>query len=135
MHHLTDYQRRKLLENPNVQKITDKHVVFSAKFKVKSVEKYLKGFSPDEIFKQESINLNFFKINYAQYCIKKWKKKYLEQGKEAFEVEKRGSGSTGRPKSENLEKLTYDELLAIIEIQKGVIEDIKKKKALATKKF
>lgn len=134
MHHLTDYQRRKLLENPSVEKVTDKHVVFTAKFKIQAVEKYLNGISPDEIFKVNSINLNFFKKNYAQYCLKKWKKKYLEQGKESFSIEMRGSGTSGRPKAENLEKLTYDELLAIIEIQKGVIEDIKKKKALAKKK-
>lgn len=134
MHQLTDYQRQKLLENPCVEKITDKHVVFTSKFKIESVEKYLSGLSPDEIFQDKSINLKFFKKNYAQYCLKKWKKKYFEQGKESFKIETRGSGSKGRPKTQNLEKLTYDELLAIIEIQKGVIEDIKKKKALAKKK-
>jgi len=135
MQNLSDYQRRKLLENPNVEKITEKHVVFTSNFKIKSVESFLNGLSATEIFNKEGINLNFFKPNYAQYCLKKWKKKYIEQGKEAFKIEKRGSGSTGRPKSQNLDKLTYEELQAIVEIQRGVIEELKKKRALAKKKY
>lgn len=135
MQKLSDYQRRKLLENPNIEKITEKHVVFTFKFKIRSVESYLDGFSANETFIKEGINLNFFKPNYAQYCLKKWKKKYIEEGKDAFKVEKRGSGTKGRPKSQNLDELTYEELQAIIEIQKGVIEELKKKRALVKKKY
>jgi hypothetical protein len=135
MHTLSDYQRRKLLENPNVLKVTEKHAVFNAKFKVKSVEANLVGLSAREIFEKAQINLSFFKPLYAQFCIKKWKKKYIEDGKDSFNIEKRGSGSGGRPKKENLDKLTYEELQAIVEIQRGVIDELKKKKALAKKKY
>jgi len=134
MHNLSDYQRRKLLENQNVEKITEKQVVFTSKFKVNSVEKHLDGFCAEEIFVDANINVNFFKPKYAQYCLKKWKKKYIEKGKESFDIEKRGSGLGGRPKKENLDELTYEELQAIIEIQRGVIEELKKKRALAKKK-
>ena len=34
MQGLTDYQRRVLLKNPNVEKITEKHVIYTAKFKI-----------------------------------------------------------------------------------------------------
>ena len=135
MHNLSDYQRRKLLENPNVEKITEKHVIFTSKFKVKSVEAYLDGLSATEIFQRAKINLNYFKPLYAQFCIKKWKKKYVEHGKESFSIEKRGSSNVGRPKKENLDELTYGELQAIVEIQRGVIEELKKKRALAKKKY
>ena len=135
MHNLSDYQRRKLLENPNVLKVTEKHVVFNAKFKIKSVEAYLDGLSAREIFEKAHINLDFFKPLYAQFCIKKWKKKYIEDGKESFNIEKRGSSSAGRPKKDNLDALTYEELQAIVEIQRGVIEELKKKRALAKKKY
>lgn len=135
MHHLSDYQRRKLQENPNIQKITEKHVVFTTKFKIKSVEAYLKGFSAKEIFENAQINLDYFKPLYAKFCIKKWKKKYIEDGKESFSIDKRGSGSSGRPKKENLDELTYEELRAVVEIQRGVIEELKKKRALAKKKY
>ena len=59
----------------------------------------------------------------------------MDDGKEAFFVENRGSSTTGRPKKENLDELTYQELQAIIEIQRGVIEELKKKRALAKKKY
>lgn len=135
MQHLSDYQRRKLLENPNVKKITEKHVVFTSKFKIKSVESYFKGFSAADIFTNEGINLSFFKSRYAESCLKKWKKKYSEEGKESFRVESRGSSTIGRPKKQDLDKLTYEELQAIVEIQREVIEELKKKRALAKKKF
>jgi hypothetical protein len=45
------------------------------------------------------------------------------------------SGSGVRPKKANLDKLTYEELQAIVEIQRGVIEELKKKRALAKKKY
>jgi len=135
MQELTDFQRRKLLKNPNVEKITEKHVVYAAEFKVKAVQSYLNGLSPNEIFTNAGINLSFFKAHYTQSYLKKWKKKFLENGKASFFVEKRGSGQGGRPKKENLDELTYEELQAIIEIQKGVIEELKKKRALAKKRY
>ena len=134
MQNLSAYQRRSLLQNPNVEKVTEKHVIFTAKFKVRAVELYLDGNSPDHTFTKLGINLKFFKKNYAQNCIKKWKAKYLELGKDSFLIEKRGSSKIGRPKKENLDELSKEELRAVIEIQKGVIEDLKKKRALAKKK-
>lgn len=135
MQELSDHQRRVLLKNPNVEKITDKHVVFTSKFKVKAVESYLSGKSPNQVFEDANIKLQYFKPKYAQYCLKKWKKKYVEEGKDSFNIEKRGSGSGGRPKNENLSELTYEELQAIVEIQREVIEELKKKRALAKKKY
>ena len=110
-------------------------MVFKSRFKVTSVEAYLDGHSPVEIFEKAKINLTFFKPLYAQFCLKKWKKKYVEDGKESFYFEKRGSGNGGRPKKENLDKLTYEELQVIVEIQRGVIDELKKKRALAKKKY
>jgi hypothetical protein len=40
----------------------------------------------------------------------------------------------GVQKNENLDELTYEELKALVEIQKGVIDDLVKKRALAKKK-
>ncbi|MFT6633227.1 MAG: hypothetical protein ACJAS4_003197 [Bacteriovoracaceae bacterium] len=61
-------------------------------------------------------------------------KKYLEQGKGSFDIELRGSSKTGRPKKENLDELTYEELRAVVEIQREVIEELKNRKALVKKK-
>ncbi len=134
MHNLSKSQKSELLKNPNVEKITDKHVVFTSKFKVQAVEAYLSGQSQDLIFSKAGINLDWFIPYYARDSIKKWKKKYTEQGAESFYVETRGLGATGRPKNENFNELTYEELLAVVEIQKEVISDLKKRNALAKKK-
>lgn len=134
MQKLSNYQRRILLQNPNIEKITEHHVIFTSKFKIKAVESYLGGLTPNQIFEQANININYFNLRYAESCIKKWKKKYNDQGKESFHIEKRGSSSIGRPKKENLDELTYEELQIIVEIQRSVIDELKKKKALAKKK-
>jgi len=135
MQELSDYQRRALLKNPNVEKITEKHVIYTAKFKTRALREYFNGKSANKIFEEAGINPKFFVKKYCNSCLKRWKKKSLEQGKKSFSVESRGSGSTGRPKKENLDDYTYEELQAIIEIQSEVIEELKKKKALAKKKY
>jgi len=134
MQELSDYQRRVLLKNPNVEKITEKHIVFTAKFKVKAIELFLKGVSSNEIFRRANINIEYFKKDYTRYCLKKWKKKFESEGKESFLVETRGKNSIGRPKNTNVDDLNVEELRAIVEIQQELIETLKKNRALAKKK-
>tara|TARA_Y100001960_G_scaffold209226_1_gene218521 strand:+ start:290 stop:700 length:411 start_codon:yes stop_codon:yes gene_type:complete len=133
MQDLSDKQKRVLLKNPNVEKITDKHVVYTSKFKVKAVEAYLNGKSSNQIFSDAGIDPNFFITKYCQSCLKRWKKKYFEDGKKSFKKESRGSGSTGRPKKEDPDDLTIEELRALVEIQQDLIYHLKKKKALTKK--
>lgn len=134
MNEFTEQQKKKLLKNSNIEKVTNKHVVFKAKFKTKAVEKYLEGKSPKEIFIEAGIDLDMFTPSYSRDSIKKWKKKYIEHGKNSFDVERRGVNSTGRPKKMNLDDLNIAELKAMIEIQGEIIEELKKKKALTLKK-
>jgi hypothetical protein len=81
MHELSVNQRKTLLKNPNVEKITEKQVIFTSKFKVKSVESFIGGLSAEEIFKSAKINTDFFKESYARLCIGKWKQSILRMGK------------------------------------------------------
>lgn len=134
MHDLSDYQRRKLLKNSYIEKITEKHIVYTAQFKKRSVEKYFKGKKPDQIFKDAGISPEFFTNNYCRLCLKRWKKKYLENGEDSFKKDKRGLGSLGRPKNANPDELTVEELKALVEVQQEVIEVLKKNRALAKKK-
>lgn len=131
---LSEKERRALLKNPNVKKITEKHVVYTSKFKIHALEAYLNGKSPNQIFLDAGIDPDVFVTRYCQSCLKRWKKKCQEEGLESLREDKRGSGSTGRPKDESLNELTYEELLAVVEIQKEVILDLKKRNALAKKK-
>lgn len=122
MQELSDYQKRILKKNSSVEKLTEKHVVYTAKFKIWAVDQYLKGKSAEEIFTSKGINPNFFKPKYCDYCLKRWKKKYIENGKDTFRIEFRGSSSKGgRPK-----KPTYEELEAIVAIQREALGYAKK---------
>lgn len=130
----TPKQRSKLLANRNIKDVTEKTVSFTPTFKIKAVHQYRNGISADLIFKEAGIPLEYFKDDYCRNCLKKWVKKYEEEGEESLHEDNRGSGSSGRPKKERLEDLTYDELLALVEIQKEALIEVKKQNALARKK-
>ena len=134
MHAFTPQQRSKLLANRCVRDVTEKTVSFNPEFKIKAVQRYLEGVSPNQIFQDANIPLDYFKQDYPKYCLKKWIKKYKLRGEDALKEDGRGTGSTGRPKQERLEDLTYDELLALVEIQQEALEEVKKQNALARKK-
>ena len=134
MNQLSDYQRRKLLENPNVESITDDRVYFTGDFKIWSVEHYLKGKHPNDLFSEAGIDLSFFEEKYAYFCLKRWKKKYMTEGKASLRVNSTGLNSPGRPPEEKHDHLSYEELVELVAIQKEIIADLKKKKALAKKK-
>jgi transposase len=136
MHAFTPSQRSTLLANRNVQDVTEKSVSFTSAFKIKAVHKYLDGASPDQIFLDAGIPINYFKEEYSRFCLKRWVHKFRTEGEESLNDDQRGkmAESPGRPKKENPQDLTYDELLILVEIQKGALEELKKKNALARKK-
>ena len=136
MNSLSNYQKQLLIKNPFVERITSKHVVYTSKFKTKAVKLTMKGRDPDTIFKEHGINPSYFKPDYCRCCIKRWVKKYNNEGSEALKNDRRGSSSNGgRPSKVDYQEYTKKELLAVIDIQNEVITDLKKKKALAKKKY
>lgn len=131
MQNFTPYQKKVLLENMNVQKITENHLVFTSEFKIKAVEFYLKGMSADEIFISHGFDANFFEKDYFRSNLRRWKVKYEKEGKNSLKEETRGN--TGRPKSVDIDSYSLEDLKAIVFIQDEIIEELKKKKALAKK--
>jgi transposase len=134
MHAFTPQQRSRLLANRNVQDITEKNISFTPAFKLKAVKLNLEGMPANQIFQEAGIPLEYFITSYSRNTLKKWVRKFKEKGEDAFLGETRGTCSTGRPKIERFEELTYDELLALVEIQKGALQELKKQNALARKK-
>lgn len=130
----TPKQRSKLLANRSIKDVTEKTVSFTPTFKIKAVHQYRDGLSPNSIFEEAGIPLEYFKDDYCRNCLKKWVKKFDEGGEESLKEDNRGIGSTGRPKKQRLEDLTYDELLALLEIHQEALEEVKKQNALARKK-
>lgn len=133
MQSFTPQQRSKLLANRNVKDVTEKTVSFNIDFKIKAVHDFLNGKSPTQIFEEAAIPLNFFKSDYCRLCLKKWVSKFEKDGEEGIRADGRGSGG-GRPKKERLQDLSYDELLALVEIHKEALDEVKKQNALARKK-
>ena len=134
MQNLSDYQRKVLLKNPNVEKISDRNIVYTSAFEIKAVQNYLAGCSPDDIFKAANIDAKYFVKQYCHSCIKRWKKKYLDEGKHSLKLSHTGKKATGRPRQTNTDDLSIEELRAIVEIQTEVIDMLKKNRALAKKK-
>lgn len=134
MQNLSKSQEKALLDNPNVLKITENHVVFTPAFKIKAVELYISGVVPDEIFKESGIDPQIFIPDFCRSCLRRWVEKYETHGKSSLKSDSRGRSASGRPAKMNLESLSLDDLKAIIVIQEDLIEDLKKKKALAKKK-
>jgi hypothetical protein len=59
--------------------------------------------------------------------------KFEVEGKTAFTAETRGSGTPTKPVKSNLDTYSMDDLKAIIIVQEEMIEELKKRKALARK--
>lgn len=89
----TSKKRSKLLANRNVKDVTEKNVSFESAFKIKAVHKFKDGISPDSIFEEAGIPLEYFKDDYCRNCIKRWFKKFEETGEESLHEDNRGSGS------------------------------------------
>lgn len=98
MERFSEADKKTLLSNKYVERITGSHVVFTSIFKIKAVEMNLAGKSPDEIFLNLGIDPSYFLPEYPKKSISRWKKVYLEEGKDALKLEKRGKNATGRPK-------------------------------------
>ena len=133
MQELTEVQKKVLLKNPNVLKITNSHVVYTPGFKILAVELSSKGEPPTQIFMSNGIDPSFFKDpGYCHSCLKRWRKTYKVKGKDSLKEEARGRKL--KPRSDDLlDDMDMDDLKAIIMIQQDIIQQIKKKKALIKK--
>lgn len=132
----SDQQKQKILKNDNVLNFTETQIVFSPTFKLKAVSLSKKGESGSKIFADAGFDFGTFSVRYMNGRIHRWSRIYAKEGKSAFMSEKRGKKSTGRPKKQNfdIENLSREDLLAIIDVQKEIIAEIKKRQALKKEK-
>lgn len=98
MEKFSESDRKFLLSNKYVSSVTKTHVTFTPNFKIKAVELNLKGKSPTDIFLTLGIDPSFFVPSYPKKSISRWKKLYLEEGRDALKKDRRGSTSKGRPR-------------------------------------
>ena len=98
MPNFTDSDKKQLLSNPWIKKVTDEHIVFTPEFKLKAVKLNLKGHFPTNIFKLHKVDTSLMRPQYPAKCLERWKKSYLKKGEKAFIGETRGKGVKGKPK-------------------------------------
>lgn len=129
---LSEADKKRLLLNPFVEKVTDSQVSFTPEFKIKAVEENLEGKSPIKIFNDAGLDTSLFLYDFPKKSIHRWKSIFLNEGADAFKKEKRGKSASGRPKK------TYDpkdpqsvlDRLAYLEVENDFL---KKLHALAAK--
>lgn len=134
MSEMSEKTKKNLLKNKHVVKVKTKHIQFTAEFKEQAVKENLLGKGPDEIFKDSGFEIEWFPLNYCRFCLKRWRKKFNEEGKEALYRNNTGKNSSGRPKNPNKDELTLEELKFVVEAQREIIEMLKKNRALLKEK-
>lgn len=124
-------KERKTLQNHRfVEKVTEKHVTFSAKFKLQSVKMYFKGKSAQIIFKEAGFSSEIFSSKYISGCLYRWKKSFNENGINGLTLSKRGRKAIH---SINYKNMKLQGLLERIEYLEQENDFLKKLKALAKK--
>jgi transposase len=134
MKKLTKQQRQDFEKNPNVLKTTDSHVVFRPEFKLKAVKLCDEGMSPKEVFASHGLDFDYLNEGYFRSNIKRWRAVYRKKKEGSFSNEQRGRKATGRPKQISVKDLSRNDLEAFVSIQARIIEELKKRRALARKK-
>jgi hypothetical protein len=130
MERLSEADRKALLSNKFVEKITGSQVIFTANFKIKAVEMNLDGNSPNNIFLELGIDPAYFLPNYPKKSVSRWKKIYLREGKAGLEIEKRGKNAKGRPKKK-YDPEDIDSVMARLAYLEAENDFLKKLHALA----
>lgn len=128
MENLTRAQLDFLKNHQSIERVTSKHVIFSFEFKLMAVKSYLKGIPFKEIFKQE--RLDFLPSKYMNNAILRWRDKYNEQGEAGLKEKKKGRKNLHL---EDNTSLSYEELLAKIELLELENDFLKKLRALKKK--
>jgi transposase len=131
---LTVKQRAVLLSNPNVLQITKSNVEYTPEFKLEAIEAYQSGLTAEEVFEEYGFDTSIYLNDYCSKAIKRWILKLAKYGEDSFFEQIRGKGATGRPKNIDTANLSMEEMKALLDIQQGVIEELKKRHALARKK-
>lgn len=124
---------RVILENnPSIEKVGDKQISFTKKFKEAAIKAYQQGKSPSEIFSEAGLNPKIFLDDYCSKSIIRWTKHFEKHGKKFLTEERRGKNATGRPIGSKPKKLkTQAQLEARLAYLEAENDFLKKLHALA----
>lgn len=122
--------RAQIAKNPNVEKVTEKHITFTSEFKNKLIEDNKNGIAPLESFQKAGFDLSIFPKHYLKDAVMKLKLIHQKYGDLAFSESRRGRRATGR-KPKHPKKLDEKQLLNRVAYLEAEVDFLKKLRALA----
>lgn len=100
-----------LLQNPNVEKCSEKSITYSKDFKVAAIQQWEAGTPPQEIFRQAGFNVSIIGLEKPGACLNRWRHTFREKGVNSLKTETRGKGKGGGRKKtkwdNDKEKIKY----------------------------
>lgn len=126
-------QIKELLQNPNVERCSEKSITYRKDFKIEAVRRYRnEGISPNQIFIYAGFNIDVIGRDIPGYCLHRWLKIFRIKGAEELSLETRGrSKGGGRPKtnwSNEKEKIKYLETqVAYLKAENDFLAKLRKK--------
>lgn len=123
-----EFDRSKLLQNPNVLKVISTYVSYTPEFKIKALKSLKAGFLPKKIFEEAGIDLSLFNEEYPKFTLQRWKEVFDKLGRNGFKTEQRGKKATGRP----IKK--FKSLEEEVSYLRAEVDALKKLRALAMEK-
>lgn len=96
----TEEQKRILLANKNVFKVSKRIITYTEEFKIEAVRQYKqKHLKPQEIFRQAGFDIETLGKKKPKDCLERWNKVYKEKGLKGFSKIKKERGRLKKPKS------------------------------------
>lgn len=126
-------QIERLLQNPNVERCSEKSITYRKDFKISALQQYHQGLPPNEIFRQALFDINMIGRETPKRCLYGWRKVFKHKGIGKLSVETRGrGGGGGRPKtnwSNEKEKLKYLEAqVAYLKAENAFLAKLRKQR-------
>ncbi|MNO99788.1 hypothetical protein D3C76_915690 [compost metagenome] len=126
---------RRLEKNPNVQRVSETNISYTAEFKLAAVKAYNEGTPPSEIFLRAGFDLALIGSKKPKHSLKRWRDSYAKYGELGLLEERRGKGSMGRKPAGTM---SADEELkrakAKIKLLEAEVDFLKKLEALERNK-
>jgi len=94
---LSDAEQQTLLANSSVKRCSERSITYTTAFKERAVKQYEMGLTSTEVFKQAGFDLNLIGRKQPKSCLRRWRKRYKENGVGGL-LEVRGKSSAGRKK-------------------------------------
>ncbi len=120
---LSKEQVETLLQNPNVERCSERTISYHKDFKVLAVRKYREGLPPSEIFRQAQFDIDMIgRRNAPNEYLSRWRKIFKDKGESGLKADGRGK-SKGGGRFKKFTNLTNKEKLKRLEAEVAYLKE------------